>query len=148
MSREDDFATRMTGDATLMAILTGGVFKRGSVGLEGITRESAASAFDTAGFLKPCALVAQRGNIPDGVVKDFTDRSISGVQVVEIYVYQDRIYDKIDLALERLKVLFLGYQFTGTFELYLANVIDRQRDMGALKGASLARQDWAVHNIS
>lgn len=147
MSRESDFATRMTGDATLMAILTGGVFKSESIGLEGITRATATGAFDTNGYLKPCALVKQRGLIPDGQIADGISQKTSAAQVVEVWLYQDQLYTSIDSAMARLYTLFQGYQLSDTFPIEWVNTIDRQRDDGALKGKSLARMDFQVRSI-
>lgn len=144
MSHEDEIATIMSADDTLMAILTGGVFKSGTVGIDGITREVAPTAFDANGYLEPCALVRQRGNVPTSDVKDYEQQVVSATQVVEIYVYQDTGYDQIDLALARLYTLLFGEFLSDSFELDLVNVIDRGRDTGALNGASLARQDWVV----
>ncbi len=146
-SREADFATRMAADATLMAILTGGVYKAETVGVEGITRESAAAAFDASGYLRPCALVRQRGLIPDGNVIDPMAQVTSATRVVEVWLYQDRNYDQIDLALARIRALFQGYQFSDSFEVFWINTIDRQRDTGALANASLARIDFAVYSV-
>lgn len=147
MSREGDFAARMTGDATLMLILTGGVFTSGVVGIEGITRETAAAAFDANGYLKPCALVKQRGNVPDGNVRDGLAQHTSAIQVVEIYFYADTGYTAIDSAMARSYVLFEGYSFADSFPVELSNVLDRLRDEGALNNASMARQDWAVYSV-
>lgn len=147
MAREDDFKTRMTNDATLMAILTGGVYTKGEVGREGITRETAPSAFDANGYLEPCALVVQRGLVPDGQVHDEEEQLASAGQVVEIYNYEDSGYGNIDSAQARQFVLFFGHQFSDSFPVELFNVLDRERDEGALKGASLSRQDWMVREI-
>lgn len=148
MSREGDFAARMTGDATLMAILTGGVHQAGLLGVERITRETVAAAFDANGYLKPCALVQQRADVPTGDVVDYIAQVTSNRQIVEIWVYQDSPgYTAIDAALARLRTLFFGYQFSDTFELRIANVLDRERDDGSLAGASMARQDWQVDSI-
>lgn len=147
-SREDDFKARMVADvANLMLILTGGVFTSGGVGLDGISRDSAPDAFDADGFLQPCALVKQAGNIPDGQVVDYAAQVASANQRVEIWLYQDRGYDAIDAAAARLYTLFQGHVLTGTFEIRLANVLDRQRDEGSLSGASTARLDWQVDSI-
>lgn len=149
-SRESDFATRMAADATLMATLTGGVFRSELVGREGITRETAAGAFDTNLYLKPCALVKQRGLVPDGAIRDEIEQDTSVRQVVEVYLYEDSGYTSIDAAISRLFVLFQGWQFAGasaSFPVELVNIIDRQRDEGALKGKSLARVDFAVFSI-
>lgn len=159
MSREAEMALRMATDATLMAILTGEVWTPSGyilspaivvghkAGLDGITREETAAAFDTDGYLKPTALVKQRANVPDGNVKDYGAQVTSTTQIVEIWLYQDRGYDQLDLAAARLYVLFYGKLLAGSFELDLVNVIDRQYDRGALKGASMIRQDWAVYSV-
>lgn len=137
----------MVADATLMAILTGGVFAYGDVGIDGITRETAASAFDANGYLKTCSLVKQRGAIPDRQVTDTEAQLESIAQVVEIYVYQRRGYDQIDLALARLFSLFYGYRFADSGELARINTLDRLTDQGVLKNASLARVDWLVNSV-
>lgn len=146
MSREADFATRMLADATLTAILTGGVFKTETVGLEGVTRETTPAAF-SSGYLLPCALVRQRALIPDGIVEDDIEQDTSVRQVVEIWLYEDRGFTSIDSAANRLFVLFQGYQFSDAFPVKLVNWIDRQRDMGALNNASLARLDFEVFSV-
>lgn len=147
MTREQEFATRMAADSTLMALLTGGVFESGTVGRLGITRESAPGAFDANGWLRPCALVRQRGNIPDGVMRDGMAQVTSTAQVVEIWLYEDAGYTAIDAAVTRLHALFEGVILDDSFEIWLTNVIDRQRDDGALGGSSLARMDWIVYSI-
>ena len=148
MSREDDFATRMEADATLMGILTGGVFTKAEVGPEGITRDTASGAFDGNGRLKPCALVVQGALTPDGAVHDEEAIIASGAQRVQIFVYERINYSNIDAALSRLFTLFFGHQFSDTFPVEWAGTpVLRGRDEGALRGASLARQDWMVRDI-
>lgn len=147
MSREANFKTRMDADAPLLAILTGGVYVSGSLGLLGITRETTPSAFDANGYLKPCALVRQRPHIPDLQVVDFTAQVASATQVVEIYVYEDSGYTNIDSALSRLYTLFYGYQFSDSFPVEWLGTLDRERDQGALNGASMARQEWLIANV-
>lgn len=148
MSREDDFATRMKADGALMLILTGGVYTSGAVGPLGIARDTVAAAFDSNGWLKPCALVKQRGRIPTGDVVDYDEQMTSARQIVEIWLYCDQgSYSAIDSASARLYKLFQGHQFSDSFEIHLVNVIDRQRDQGALAGAFMARLDWQVDSI-
>lgn len=147
MSRESDFKTRMDADATLMAILTGGVFVSGSLGPLGITRDTAPGAFDGNGYLKPCALVRQRPSIADLQVVDQIALAASATQVVEIYLYEDTGYTSIDSALSRLFILFFGYQFTDSFPAEWIGTIDRERDQGALDGASMARQEWLIADV-
>lgn len=147
MSIESTVATYLEADATLMATLTGGVYTSAEVGREGITRGTASEAFGTDGYLKPCALVKQRGPVPDGMLVEQGDPAASFTQVVEIYLYEDSGYSSIDTALGRLFALLYGHQFSGTFPLEWIGTLDRERDEGALKGSSMARQDWLVASI-
>lgn len=147
MSLETDFKTRMDADATLMAILTGGVFVSGSLGPLGIARNTAPTAFDGNGYLEPCALVRQRAQIADLQVVDQIAQAASATQVVEIYVYEDSGYTNIDSALSRLFTLFFGYQLTDSFPAEWIGTLDRERDQGALDGASMARQEWLIANV-
>lgn len=147
MSRESDIKSILIGDATLMAILTGGVFTSADVGRDGITRDSAPGAFDTSGYLKPCALVKERGSVPDNQVVDTIQGHASAGQVVEIWNYEDEGYTNIDAAQARQFVLLFGLQLSGTFPLEWAGTLNREVDEGALSGSSLARQDWLVIEI-
>lgn len=148
MSRETDFSTRIAANAPIMAILTGGVYVYGALPPEGITRETVPAAFDADGYLKPLAVVKMRMLVADGEVEDLLDQDASTRQVVELWLYQDRLYDKIDLALPLLKALFHGYKFTDSFPVeWAGNPVTRGRDEGTLKGASMARQDWLVSNV-
>jgi hypothetical protein len=147
--------TRMIDDTTgspviatgtaLMAILTGGVFTKGAVGREGITRDSAPSAF-SGGYLLPCALVRARGDIPDRMIRDEETRTISATQVVEVYLYEDSGYTGIDAAVLRLLALFIGYQFADSFPVEWINILDRERDP-SLGNVSMARVDLLVRAV-
>ena len=150
MSRENDFITRMQSDATLMALLTGGAYAAQSLTREGITRETTPNAFDSAGYLKPCALVRQRGQVADGMVRDGMAQVVSTRQVVEIYLYCDSSYSPLDTAAARIKVLFEGVPFTGTdgsFPVEWLGTRDRLRDTGALNGAPLSIMEFAVYSV-
>lgn len=144
MSIEADFETRMEADSTLMAILTGGVYTAGALGVLGINRTDTPAAFDSNGYLRPCALVRERPLVPDLQVNDFLEQVASATQVVEIYIYQDTGYTSIDTALDRLFTLFFGHQFNGTFPLEWTGTLKRERDQGSLDGKSMARMEWLV----
>jgi hypothetical protein len=146
MSRESDFKTLLDADAPLNAILTGGIYKSEDVGVEGISRETTPSAF-SSGFLLPCALIKQRGEIVTQDARDYDSVLLSTEQVVEIWLYEDRGYTNIDSAKSRLITVLHGHMFSNAFEAVLANVIDRQRDEAALKGNSLTRLDWQISSI-
>jgi hypothetical protein len=146
-SREADFAAVMTADSTLMLVLTGGVYQSGVLGEDGITRASTPAAFST--YLLPCCMVKQRGNVPDNHVRSYDPQATSAVQVIELWLYCDKDagYAPLDAASDRLYTLFEGHRFTNSFEVQLSNTIDRQRDQGALKGASLKRLDFATYSV-
>lgn len=149
----------MATDATLMAILLGGVWTPSgyilppaivvghTVGIEGIDRTTTPAAF-SGGYLRPCALVRQWGNVPTGDVVDYEAQLASARQRVQIYIYQDAPgYTAIDAAKARLYTLFQGHRFSDTFEVRLANDLDRVRDTGSLAGASMRVLDWQVDSI-
>lgn len=131
-----------------MAILTGGVYVYEELPPEGITRETVPAAFDANGYLLPIAVVKARMLVADGEVEDLVDQDASTRQVLEIWLYQDRLYDKIDSVLPLLKALFHGHKFNDSFPVeWAGNPVTRGRDEGTLKGSSLARQDWLVSNV-
>lgn len=146
MSREADFATRMSADATLVAILSGGIYQAGALGRAGLTRQIS-GIVDSDGFLKPCCLIKQRGLVPDYDVYDSMAQMTGTKQVVELWLYQDLGFTAIDAALSRLYVLFQGVALSDAFPCEWINTLDRMRDEGALSGASLARQDWQVISV-
>ena len=144
MSREDDVYESLADTFITSLYLTGGLFKSGDLGPEGITRETAPAAFDSDGFLKPCALVKQRSTVNTGDLSDIDYKLISKREVVEIYLYQDTGFDTIDNAVNYITMQLTGEQYDDSFEMNLDNIVDRQRDTGALRGASLIRMDWSI----
>ena len=146
MSRESEVAAILNADATLLAILTGGVFVAGVLGPEGITCETAPAAF-SSGFLLPCALVKQRARVTTGEIVIYDARVESARQMVEIWLFQDRGYTAIDAAAARIRTLLFGVQLSGSYELRPAQLLDRLRDPGALNLASMARYDWQIDSV-
>lgn len=149
---ESSFATRMAADVTLMAILTGDVHQRATVGLEGISRATVPTAFDNmTGLLKPCALVAQGASNPDNIVRDPMTGQTSAAVVVDVFLYQDEGWTAIDSALARLLTLFQGHAFVApappSLELVWIGTVNRERDRGALLNKPMARQSWLVPGI-
>lgn len=150
MSREADIYAILSADATLLATLTGGVHKRESTGIEGITRATVPSAFDSNNYLKPCALIAERATVPDGAVKDLMARVISTRVTVEVYLYCDSSagYTPLDTAAARVYALLQGAVLSASFEVELVNVVGRWREVdGSLKNACATRLDFGVTEI-
>lgn len=121
MSLASDVKTVMTADATLMALLTGGVY----VGVEEVSRQNTAGAFDANRELKPCALIklgveTQRGPF----------RAALSVQTpITIYFYQRNDYDVIDPAMDRtLELLHLAKIGSTTWEVEYESTVNDQRD--------------------
>lgn len=146
MSYEAEIAVILSADATLVALLTGGIYVSATVGPLGITREATPSAFDASNYLKPCALVKQRDKVTTGDVLDFDAKIESVRQMVEVWLYADSGdgYTTLDSAGARIRTLLMGRQLTDSFELRLALWRDRLRDEGALQGAALERLDFQV----
>lgn len=146
MSFESEIAAILDADATLDALLTGGIHQSSTVGVNGITRETTPSAFDANGYLKPSALVRQRNRVPTGDVLDFDAQIESARQIVEVWLYADSSagYSTLDTAAARIRVLLMGETLTDSFELRLALWLDRQRDNGALANAAMQRLDFQV----
>lgn len=148
MAYEDAVAAILEADtATLMTILTGGIYTSGELGPLGITRDTAAGAFDSDGFLLPCALVKEATIVTTADVTDYMAQVQSARQRVEIWLYQDRGYAALDSARARIRTLLMGVHLDDTFELRLAQEWTRLREPGALAGASMARQDWQIDFI-
>lgn len=149
MSRESQFAERMRADDDLMALLTGGVYEAGQLGVAGISRDVTATkpAFDAKGRLLPVAVVRQRDPVPDGAIHEPDSQIYSAAQVVEIYLYQDTGYDKIDEALRRIYGLFQHRTLPGTVAVEFANQLNRLRDSGALNSNPMARIDFQVRYL-
>lgn len=148
MAYEDDVNTLLEADATLVAILTGGIYKSGELGPLGITRGTTSAAFDANGYLLPCALVKERAQVATADVSDYGAQVNSARQVIEIWLYQEQgSYAALDSARARLRVLLQGYVFSGAFEANLTQQFTRLREPGALAGASMARQDWQLDFI-
>lgn len=147
MSRENDFATRMSSDTPLMAILTGGVHKYSATADTGITRETTPTAFDANGWLKPCALVKQRNLITTTDVVDYVQPVQSNRQIIEVRLYQRSEYSSIDTAKARLRALFHGHQFSDSFEVKLIEINERLKDAGTLNSAPMEIMQFEISSV-
>jgi len=144
VSREEQIATILQADSSLTAILSGGIFVSGDLGPAGITRDSCPDCFDADGYLLPCAIVKQRGDIPTFEAGDVAGKVTSANQVIELWLYQDTTYTAIDAAKPNIYRLLQGAVLPDSFEIYLSNTLSRQRDTGALQDASMERVDYVV----
>jgi len=144
VSREEQIAALLQADSSLTAILSGGIFIAGDLGAAGISRDATPAAFDADGYLLPCAIVKQRGDVPTFEAGDIAGQVTSANVVVEIYIYEDTTYAAIDAAKPLIYGLLQGAVLSDSFEIYLSNTLSRQRDTGALQDNSLERVDYVV----
>lgn len=146
MSREDQFKARMQADAVLPMLLTGGIYTAGAVGRLGLVRATVAGGNNA---IRPAALVRQRsGPNPDNVVRD--GATVSVVELVEIYLYEDSLYTAIDAAILRLFGLVAAMEdapLDDGAQVEITNVLNRARDAGAMANASLAVVTVAVYSV-
>ena len=148
MSRESDVYTALQSTALEALYLTGGLYKSEDLGREGISRTETSDVFDADGYLKPCGLIRLRSTVNTGELSDYAHMLISLREVIEITLYQDHGYATIDAAKSYILTVLTGATFSSTFEMELVNILNRQRDNGALNGASLIRMDWSIVSVS
>lgn len=132
---KDVIKTLMEGDATLAALLTGGVF----TGRE-VSRTDTAGAFDANGELQPCVLVKVGGEFAEG------PDEFAGRQFIDIYFYERDGFTVIDQAIPAAYSLLhrekIGDASDKVFETRWTNDIRDQED-GAL-GSSLSVSRYEV----
>lgn len=89
--------SKLSGDATLMATLTGGVFDR-----RGISRTGTPTAYDSSGNLKPCAVVTIEATTPVGHPEFNFERVFFQVW---LYEQEGNAYAGIDVARDRVRAV-------------------------------------------
>lgn len=96
----------LSGDATLLATLTGGVYDAAQVGE--ISRQTTADAFDANGEILPCALLKLGTLAPVGPYVH------SARLTVSIYLYELAGYVNVEAARERIYTLLHRQAVTPT----------------------------------
>lgn len=93
----DGIYTLLSGDATLMATLTGGLHRTDEVGE--ISRQTTPAAFDANGEILPCALLRFSTITPAGPYVH------SARLMFSLCLYEPKGYQNVDAARERAYVL-------------------------------------------
>lgn len=88
MSLESAVKTVLAADATLLAILTGGVHSWVDTGRNGLSPETVEDAYDE-GFLLPCAIIRERTTVPWGGGHDVAAQTETMRGMVEVYLYEE-----------------------------------------------------------
>lgn len=94
------FKAALEGDATLVAILTGGIYDSDELGRTGLTPDSVAREADGV-TMKPAAVIRWRGENQSALKTD----TISERRFVELYLYADRGHAVLEQAKQRAKAL-------------------------------------------
>lgn len=89
--------SKLSGDSTLMTILTGGVFDR-----RGISRTGTPAAYDSNGTIKPCAVVTIEATTTKGP-KEFDFEQV--FFQVWLFEAEGNHYVNIDPARDRVRAL-------------------------------------------
>lgn len=103
----ETIVSALTGDATLMALLTGGVYRA-----QEISRQATPAAFDANLEVKPCGLVKQEAATRWGPLED------SGRVYVVVWLYERSGYTSIEAARKRIYTLLHRKQLSGSAKLY------------------------------
>ncbi len=105
---KDAVRTTLEGDATLSAILTGGVYDASEVERDGVTADNVQR--DANGRVKPFAVLRWRGSAPDFVLGTHEAER----RYLEVWLYEDTGYTNIDAAERRIKTLLHRKTFADT----------------------------------
>lgn len=143
---EDAIHSRLSGDSALLAILTGGVLKYSALGkFDGGFNSLPASVKDTAGFLKPFALVKARALITTGhvVAREIQYSTIE--QTLEVWVYGEshQSANTFENAANRIYSLLQFKPPTGAFDMQYITFIDLMRDPD-MGNARFTRHDYLI----
>lgn len=120
MTLSSEIQSALQANASLMALLTGGVH----IEVEEISRQNTPSAFDANGEIKPCALVKI------GVESRMASGLPNSVNTpLVLYFYQRQGYDKIEPAMEYAFDI-LSDQKVGTdvWQIHFDIAVNQQRD--------------------
>lgn len=147
MSREDEAAVILRADATLTAILTGGIYTDEELGVEGIRRgvdSPADAAFDADGILLPCLLLREGSISPYGNVRNVHDKFSAISQLLSCYVFEFRGHVSIDLARARVFELLEGVRLGRSYPIWMAFESPVIPDGGPVANSSVQRLDWLI----
>ena len=135
----------LTADASLVTLLTGGIYTYQETKRLGLNKTTVPAAYDANGFIKPCALVKQRSRVPTSAIKDAGTQTTSEAAVIEAFLYSDGNDTPPETAANRVYVLLHDQIIAGGY-MQLINQIDDWRDE-TLDFANLIRLDFSWNGI-
>lgn len=120
----------LNNDATLSAILTGGVYVFDTIPTEGINRTTMPSAYGVNGLLLPVGVVKGREVLPFGNIRDTQAVYQTVRQPIEVYLYCDRAGSSATLASACDHIWAISHSYAGLFRLlYRSQVLSRDNTM-------------------
>lgn len=126
MTLGTDVQAVLDADATLAAVLTGGVYAQDSVGE--ISRQNTPGAFDGNAELLPCALVGEGTETPRGPYRHAGSGDSVQTPII-IYFYEREGYVNTSTAMERVLTLLNRQRIgSGTWRLEYESSIRNQAD--------------------
>ncbi len=147
-NREAEVSAYLRADATLAAILIGGIYASGSLPLEGLGESSTPDAF-VDGLLLPTAIVRTRARVPAGGIVDLSEQVASASQMLEVWLYADVAdQDALHDARQRVYELVQGHAFDAAYPSEWANELATMSEPGNLApGGMVSRIDFLIRNI-
>ncbi len=145
MSRETEVAAYLRADATLTALLPGGIYSESDMGEAGITSAESTPAVWTGGVFQPCAVVRERMPVPQYQVVDETAQLTDQAQSVEVYVYS-RVPATLETAHGRIYTLVQGHRFTAAWGARWQGGVSNRR-APELPDVWMARRDYRLISI-
>lgn len=148
MAREQEIVAIILADSVISPIAGTRVYARSDTGPNGLTYETTSAVWSVGGDILTSILVSAREEVNDLQI-DIRDVEAmqSSLQVVEIWGYEERDYNDLDIIFRRLRKILPLKILVGSFELEWVLTTGRLRDEGALKGASMVRQDWSIASV-
>lgn len=154
MSFESAIATLLEADAGaggVNTLLTGGIYTWTETGRNGLSRTNSvtAGAWQTGTpLLRPCAIVKDRAEVPDGGIMDDATPAVSYRQVVEIWLYDagSSTTTTLETVKSRIFVLLHGQRVSNRLCRWVGSPVIDERVM-ALEQARIVRCDYQIVDV-
>lgn len=130
----------LAADATLTALLIGGIYSFEQTGRNGLSRATTPNAYN--GFLQPCAVI-KAGDVQ--TIPAIRDSAAGSRQTVAVFLYDDSSYGSILTARDRVLALLDRQWINGAGFVERVGGSDDARDP-KLNNAALIRLDFEVTN--
>ena len=148
MTITETIQTLLEADATLMAILTGGIYTKEEVGELGMKNENtvvsaAWTEVNEYPVLQPCLVVQARGFVLDGTRWDVESKTASGRQAVVLWFYNDQSagWTAIQNASNRCYQLLAMEPVAGA-GILTPSILDDKRPAPELDNVNLLRAEY------